>query len=61
MSDQEKKNFNSAKCLWQLEVLYLEYASQNQPNSNKRCDIPSCLVSSERNGGFSKDVPIPST
>ena len=58
---RKKKNFNSAKCLWQLEVIYLEYASQNQPNSNKRCVIPSCLVSSERNGGFSKDVPIPST
>ena len=52
--DQEKKR-NSAKCLWQRtnnetchEVLPLEYASQNQPNSNKRCDIPGFLVSSDK-------------
>ena len=44
-----------AKCLWQRtdnetchEVLALEYASQNQPNSNKRCDIPGFLVSSDK-------------
>ena len=44
-----------AKCLWQRtdnetchEVLPLEYASQNQPNSNKRCDIPGFLVSSDK-------------
>ena len=48
-----KKN-NSAKCLWQrtnnetcYEVLPLEYASQNQPNSDKRCYIPGFLVSSD--------------
>ena len=29
-----------------LEVFPLEYASQNQPNSNKRCDIPGFLVTS---------------
>ena len=52
--DQEKK-CNSAKCLGQRtnsetchEVLPLEYASQNQPNSNKRCDIPGFLVSSDK-------------
>ena len=50
-----KKKCNSAKCLWQrknnetcLQVLPLEYASQNQPNSNKRCDIPGFLVSSDK-------------
>ena len=31
-----------------LEVLPLEYASQNQPNSNKRCDIPGFLVTSDK-------------
>ena len=31
-----------------LEVLPLEYASQNQPNSNKRRDIPGFLVSSDK-------------
>ena len=52
--DQEKK-CNSAKCLWQRtnnetchEVFPLEYASQNQPNSNKRCEIPGFLVSSDK-------------
>ena len=30
-----------------LEVLPLEYASQNQPNSNTRCGIPGFLVSSD--------------
>ena len=50
-----KKKCNSAKCLWQRtnnetchEVFPLEYASQNQPNSNKRCEIPGFLVSSDK-------------
>ena len=30
-----------------LEVLPLEYASQDQPNSNTRCGIPGFLVSSD--------------
>ena len=50
-----KKKCNSAKCLWQRtnnetchEVFPLECASQNRPNSNKRCEIPGFLVSSDK-------------
>lgn len=31
-----------------LKVLPLGYASENQPNPNKRCDFPGCLVSSDK-------------
>ena len=50
--DQERKivilpNVFGKGQIMKLEVLPLEYASQNQPNSNKRCDIPGFLVSSD--------------
>ena len=31
-----------------LKVLPLGYTSENQPNPNKRCDFPGCLVSSDK-------------
>ena len=63
-----KKKCNSAKCLGQRtnsetchEVLPLEYASQNQPNSIKSVIFLVSWSAVIRNGGFSKDVPISST
>ena len=51
--DQERKivilpNVFGKGQIMKLEVLPLEYASQNQPNSNKRCEIPGFLVSSDK-------------
>ena len=36
------------KAQMKLKVLPLGYTSENQPNPNKRCDFPGCLVSSDK-------------